>query len=315
MTIATGATAHTTDADDAVAREVAIGALVDRWTTHMRWRKDYDRWREDRMWQEETQIRRLHAIERFAGDLAGKRVLDIGSGMGGFLVAAAVNSGAHAVGIEPNADYGLITRLRAARYRRTPALARAVGEHLPFAAASFDVVLAQDILEHVGNPDDVLREIARVLRPSGVALVTAINRLAWHDPHYHLYGINYLPRAVAERIIIAVKRGKRRTAFTDAQRLSAMYYDSFTGFAHRAGAAGLAVTDVREASVRDSNRMPTGARGYLVARARRMGIALPLYRAYRFAALGTFECVLRPLDERDAAHEKAEMHAVQDEGE
>lgn len=285
-------TVATVDVTTTEAREAEIAALVDRWTAHMRWRKDYDRWREDRMWQEETQIRRLHTIERLVGDLAGKRILDIGSGMGGFLVAAA-NTGIHAVGIEPNADYGLITRLRAARYRQKPALARAVGEHLPFATASFDVVLAQDILEHVGNPDDVLREIARVLRPDGVALVTAINRLAMRDPHYHLYGINYLPRAVAERLVVARHRAKRSTAFTDAQQLSAMYYDSFAGFARRASAAGLSVTDVRDASVRDASRTPAGPRGRLVGLARRVGLAVPLYRAYRFAALGTFECVLR----------------------
>ncbi len=289
-------TATTDRTADAAAREATLAALVDRWTVHMRWRKDFQRWREDRIWQEETQIGRLRAAERFAGRLVGGRVLDIGSGMGGFLVAAA-NTGVHAVGIEPNADYGRITRLRAARYGQMPALARAVGEHLPFATASFDVVLAQDILEHVGNPDAVLREIARLLRHDGVALVTAINRLAWRDPHYHLYGINCLPRAVAELLIMARNRTKRGTAFTDAQRLSAMYYDTFAGFARRAGAAGLAVTDVREMSVRDVNRAPSGARGRFVRLARRMGIAVPLYRAYRFAALGTFECVLRPMSE------------------
>jgi len=279
-------------AADATAREKQLADLVDRWTAHMRWRKDYDRWREDRIWQEESQMKRLRAVTRFAGDLTGKRVLDLGSGMGGFLVAAG-NNGVQVVGIEPNADYGVITRLRAARYGHSPALARAVGEHLPFVAASFDIVLAQDILEHVQNPDAVLREVARVLRPNGMALVTAINRHAWHDPHYHLYGINYLPRAIAERVVEMLGRTKRGAAFTDAQRLSAMYYDSYAGFIRRAGAAGLTIEDVREASIQDTTRTPSGTRGRLVAFARRARLALPLYRAYRFVALGTFEAILQ----------------------
>ena len=43
---------------------------------------------------------------------------------------------------------------------------------LPFAEASFDLVLATDILEHVADDSLAMREIARVLKPGGWALVT-----------------------------------------------------------------------------------------------------------------------------------------------
>ena len=39
--------------------EAELAALVDRWTAHMRWRKNYDRWREDRLWQEDHQAARF----------------------------------------------------------------------------------------------------------------------------------------------------------------------------------------------------------------------------------------------------------------
>lgn len=45
----------------------------------------------------------------------------------------------------------------------------------PFAAASFDRVLAFDVIEHVDNASHLLREIHRVLRPDGVLLLTAPN--------------------------------------------------------------------------------------------------------------------------------------------
>lgn len=45
-------------------------------------------------------------------------------------------------------------------------------EHLTFADESFDVVVTQDVLEHVLRPALALAEIARVLRPNGVHVFT-----------------------------------------------------------------------------------------------------------------------------------------------
>lgn len=277
----------------AAERERRLAILVDAWTAHMRWRKGYDRWREDRLWQEETQAKRLRLVARETGALAGATILDIGSGMGGFLVAAA-RHGAVAVGVEPNAAYCEMTRLRAARYGLPPTVARGYGEHLPFAAGTFDAVLAQDILEHVHDPMAVLAEIRRVLRPEGVALVTAINRFAWRDPHYHLPAINWLPRPLAERVITIAGRAKRGARFADHQRLSAMYYDTYGGFARKATACGFTVTDARERSLRAAKEPPERLRAALLRALRRWRLALPAYRAYRAAIGGTFEVILRP---------------------
>jgi len=43
---------------------------------------------------------------------------------------------------------------------------------MPFTDASFDLVLATDILEHLGAPTQGVREITRVLKPGGKALIT-----------------------------------------------------------------------------------------------------------------------------------------------
>jgi SAM-dependent methyltransferase len=43
---------------------------------------------------------------------------------------------------------------------------------LPFADASFDVVLAMHMLYHAPDPDRAVAEIARVLRPGGVAIAS-----------------------------------------------------------------------------------------------------------------------------------------------
>jgi 2-polyprenyl-6-hydroxyphenyl methylase/3-demethylubiquinone-9 3-methyltransferase len=50
------------------------------------------------------------------------------------------------------------------------------GERLPFADASYDVVLCCDVLEHLENPATVIAEMSRVLKPAGYFLYDTINR-------------------------------------------------------------------------------------------------------------------------------------------
>ncbi len=274
-------------------REEHLRALVDQWTGHMRWRRNYDRWRENRLWQEDGQASRLAAVRAIVGDLAGKQVLDIGSGMGGFLVAAQRNA-IRAVGIEPNADYCAITRLRADRYGLPPRVTRGYGESLPFADHSFDVVLAQDILEHVRDPFVTLREIHRVLTPSGVALVTVINRFAWRDPHYHLFGLNWLPRPVAEAVVDHVGRSKGGARFADNQCLGDMYYDTMARFTRRARAIGFTVIDTKERALMGEMGQGSGRHRATIRALRAVHALQPVYRLHRFAVPGTYELALRP---------------------
>lgn len=270
------------------AREARLTELIDRWTAHMRWRADFAVWRERRLWQERYQGDRLRQIAACCGPVAGRGVLDLGCGMGGLTVALR-QVGARAVGHEPNRAYGAICSLRAARYGLSLPFVAATGERLPFRDGAFDIVICLDVLEHAESLDRTLGEIARVLKPGGHAIVTATNRFVFRDPHYHLRGINWLPRPWAEALIRWRGRGKDASAFTDRQALSAMHYVTYPGFVARCRALGFVVEDTRERRVRSG---PLGARTRFarpIAALRRLGIATLAYRLYRTLFLGTFE--------------------------
>lgn len=51
-----------------------------------------------------------------------------------------------------------------------------VGESVPYADGTFDVVVADNVLEHLERPSEVFREVARVLRPTGEFIVKTPNK-------------------------------------------------------------------------------------------------------------------------------------------
>ncbi|GAB4201397.1 MAG: class I SAM-dependent methyltransferase [Roseiflexaceae bacterium] len=273
------------------AREAELVERIDRWLAHMPWRPDFAGWREGRIWQERRQAERLRLIARYGGELAGRRILDLGSGMGGTSVALAL-AGADPLAFEYNRAYCGITRLRAARYDLPLPVVNGAGESLPFADGSFDLVICWDVVEHVQDPERLLAELARVLRPGGRVLLTVINRYAFRDPHYHLPLLNWVPRPLAEAVIARRGRSKDGAAFRDRQRLSEMHYYTMAGFRRVAARYGFRVGDIREDHVRRGQGSAGGLKGRARDALRRLGLDRAAYIAYRSLFQGTFELVL-----------------------
>ena len=63
------------------------------------------------------------------------------------------------------------------------------GRVIPFADGSFDAVMCTEVLEHVADPTDLIREMHRVLKPGGFAVITIPWSARFHyQPHdYHRY--------------------------------------------------------------------------------------------------------------------------------
>jgi 2-polyprenyl-6-hydroxyphenyl methylase / 3-demethylubiquinone-9 3-methyltransferase len=146
-----------------------------------------------RWWDPTSEFRPLHEInplrlahiERLAGGLEGKRIVDIGCG-GGILAEAMAGRGARVTGIDladkplkvamlhgmesgSSVDYRLIS-------------AEALAEESP---ATFDVVTCMEMLEHVPDPASTVAACARLAKPGGWVFFSTINR----NPKSFLFAI------------------------------------------------------------------------------------------------------------------------------
>jgi SAM-dependent methyltransferase len=151
------------------------------------------------------QERRLGIILAGAGDRARGRVLDDGCGVGEYLARLALQARA-AHGVEFD-----FTRARASLSRAAPAhVVDAAGENLPYAPATFDLVLSHEVLEHVDDDHAAVQEIARVLRPGGRLVMFVPNRGYPFETHgvywrgRYVFGniplVNYLPWSLRRRL-------------------------------------------------------------------------------------------------------------------
>ncbi len=106
----------------------------------------------------------------------GARALDLGAGSGGnTTMLKAV--GYDALALEHHPLAAGFARSRGVE------VVRADAERLPFSNATFDLVLACDVLEHLRDDSTALREVQRVLRPGGALVVTVPADPRLWSPH------------------------------------------------------------------------------------------------------------------------------------
>lgn len=149
------------------------------------------------------QQRRLEAIARAAGRRLTGRVLENGCGVGMY-VEHMLPYGGQVTGLEYDFE-----RARQAG-RRSANILNAASEALPFPAATFDLVLSHEVLEHVADDAQAIREMVRVVKPDGRIVVFVPNRGYPFETHgvywkgsYHFGNIplvNYLPRTWRDRL-------------------------------------------------------------------------------------------------------------------
>ena len=164
------------------------------------------------------QKRRLDLILRWGKARNGDKFANVlvdGCGVGMYVHALLPHSHAvHAIDIEPEHLQIADTNVPEGRF------ALALGEQLPYADGSFDLVLSHEVLEHVYDDAMAAAEIVRVLAPGGRAVIFAPNRLYPFETHGHFWNghyyfgntplINYLPDTLRNRLAPHVRAYTRK---------------------------------------------------------------------------------------------------------
>jgi 2-polyprenyl-3-methyl-5-hydroxy-6-metoxy-1,4-benzoquinol methylase len=131
------------------------------------------------------------------GPLERGRALAIGCGVGASLIPMARDFG-HTVGVDPSLP-DLILAKRAAIEAGVADRITTIQGHaqsMPLRAKSIDFALAEDVLEHVMDLENAMRDIGRVLQREGVFVGNSVNRfnMLRPEPHVKLWFLGFLPR-------------------------------------------------------------------------------------------------------------------------
>jgi SAM-dependent methyltransferase len=161
-------------------------------------------------------------VFELAGPMSGTSLLDAGTGDGSYAIEAAAR-GAEVTGLDIDPAMLAAAKERARVRAVQPHFVEGRIEALPFAAASFDVVLAITALCFIADPIPAVRELARVLRPGGTLVegdlarysVWAVRRRVrgwlgsptWRSAHFRCRGELRRAMAAAGLQVVAIRGG------------------------------------------------------------------------------------------------------------
>jgi SAM-dependent methyltransferase len=167
------------------------------------------------LWNEH--LSRYAYASRYA---AGRRVLDAGCGAG-YGTDLLATEAAQAVGIDVSPD---AVRHSFDTYRSALWVAASAAQ-LPFAPATFDLVVCFEVIEHIADWQELIREAKRVLAPDGIFIVSTPNKSfyaesrAEHGPNpYHEHEFEYAEfrdalRAVFPRVDVVLQNHSAAIVF------------------------------------------------------------------------------------------------------
>ncbi len=159
-----------------------------------------------RVFEASEEENRRVILEAVAGGPPRARLLDVGCDDGAFTVRlrdAARSSSVHGVEL-------VQARADDARARGVDVAVADIEDGLPFAPAQFDLVHANQVIEHLRGTDAFLRELCRVCAPDGRVVLSTNNLASWHNIASLVLGFQPLPSHVSDELHVGNPLDPRR---------------------------------------------------------------------------------------------------------
>jgi ubiquinone/menaquinone biosynthesis C-methylase UbiE len=138
----------------------------------------------------------MQRLRETVGEPGGRIAVVLGCGAGSctLAVAAAFDT---VIAVDPGlADLILARKACEEHGCRNVVLVQGYAQHLPLADGIVDLVISEDVIEHVFDLESTMAESARVLAPGGCVVGNSANRFSVlrPEPHVKLWGVGFLPR-------------------------------------------------------------------------------------------------------------------------
>ncbi len=160
---------------------------------------NYNRWLNGRL-NAKYRAEFVSAIIQNNTGLGNKTVLDIGSGLGG-TVYNLDHSGNTVISLDIALD-----KLKKQDKADNISLMCADGRKLPIVDSSIDIVILQDVIEHVPDVKYLISEVHRVLKNDGIVYISSPNKLSviniFADPHWGLPLVSLMNRNMIKSIVL-----------------------------------------------------------------------------------------------------------------
>ena len=178
----------------------------------------------ERRYDEGQRNIKINVVREQLSDLRGRRVLDLGAGIGYF------SNLCHELGagvVATDHSVSMVNRIRSRYGTRFP-IVRREAHLLPFGNDAFDTVLALDVVEHLYEVQQTLAEIRRVMKRGGTLLVITDNPdFSVGVVHFSVARVvlNMMPMSTRDALRSRYQRGlRKRSRYATPQCTHVEYY-------------------------------------------------------------------------------------------
>ena len=154
------------------------------------------------VWRDGQQ-RRLEMIVKAAENRVKGTILENGCGVGMY-VEKLSGLGSRVIGLEYDLERAVEARIKSDR------IINAAGEFIPLPSSTFDLILSHEVIEHVQDDRAAIREMIRLLKHGGRAVIFCPNLGYPYETHgvfwkgKYFFGnklfVNYLPRTLRNKL-------------------------------------------------------------------------------------------------------------------